>query len=130
MRPDGKYNNRVLELTEITQGLKELAMELDIPVLAAAQLSRAPEQRSKEDRRPVLSDLRESGSLENDADSVVGIYNQDDYSKTAGGLAELIILKHRNGRVGTVTAYFHKPTTEFRNATHREIDLRTPYPND
>jgi replicative DNA helicase len=118
-----KSNNRVLEISEITQGLKALAKELNVPVLALSQLSRAVEQR--DDKRPMLSDLRESGSIEQDADVVMFLYReeyylsrkepgQDDpkYSEwqekldKAHNVAEVIVAKHRNGAVGNVQLYY------------------------
>src|SRR5512133_883991 len=97
MGGDTRNDNRVQEVSYISRNLKILARELNVPVLAAAQLSRAVEQRS--DKRPVLSDLRESGSLEQDADIVMFIYRPDQYEKDSpkANLAEIIVAKHRNG---------------------------------
>jgi replicative DNA helicase len=115
---DGKYDRRDQEIGEITGGLKSIAKEFDVPVLAAAQLSRALEQRSN--KRPVLSDLRESGSLENDADVVMFIYRPDQYEKDAmQNKAEIIVSKHRNGPVGTVDLIFRPELTRFESATSR-----------
>ena len=125
--------NRVQEVSEITQGLKAIAKELDVPVIALSQLSRAVEQR--EDKRPLLSDLRESGSIEQDADVVMFIYREeyylsrsepsmdDDkkYSKwqddmnRAMNVAEVIIAKHRNGPIGNVKLRFDSNLTQFDN---------------
>jgi replicative DNA helicase len=106
MRTDDPRANRVEQVAQFSRGLKILARELDVPVIGISQLSRAPEQRP--DKRPILSDLRESGSLEQDAD-VVGFLYRDDYynaeSEDPGG-AELILAKHRNGPVGTVHMVF------------------------
>lgn len=113
----GRYENRNLEIAAITRGLKQLAKELEIPVIALSQLSRQPERRGK-DHRPQLSDLRESGSIEQDADMVSfvyrdEVYNQDDPDNK--GMAELIIAKHRNGETGTVPLVFLGGITSFRN---------------
>lgn len=111
---DGKrYQNREQEIAEISRGLKALAKELDVPVLALAQLSRAVEARQS--KIPQLSDLRESGSIENEADVVMFIYRDDMYDpeKKAAGTADLIIAKHRNGPVGTITLGFDATQTRF-----------------
>jgi len=138
--------NRVQEVSEITQGLKALAKELDVPVLALAQLSRAVEQR--EDKRPLLSDLRESGSIEQDADVVMFIYREEYYlsrqqpQPKAGesdsdakfrerlehweqrmekmrGITEVIVAKHRHGATGDVELYFDAATTKFTDLERR-----------
>ena len=112
-----KSDNRVQEISYISRSLKGLARDLNVPVLAAAQLSRAVEQR--QDKRPILSDLRESGSIEQDADVVVFLY-RDDYYNPEGSekpnLAELLIAKHRNGPTGMVELYFEKELAQFNNA--------------
>lgn len=110
---DGKFDNRQGEVSSISRGLKAMAKELDVPVLAGAQLSRAIEQRAE--KKPVLSDLRESGSLEQDADNVAFIYVADEYSTT--GQTDIIIAKHRNGAVGTISLKFLKARTQFVNMT-------------
>ncbi|MGB1284927.1 MAG: replicative DNA helicase [Aggregatilineales bacterium] len=118
-------NNRVVELSYITRSLKELAIELDITILSGAQLSRAVEQR--EDKRPMLSDLRESGSIENDADIVMFIYRDEVYNPDTTEFpnqADIIIAKHRNGATGQAPLYFEKHLTKFSNATAHRIDLR------
>ncbi len=108
-------DNRVLEVQEISQGLKNIARELDVPVIALSQLSRAIEQRNT--RRPQLSDLRESGSIEQDADVVMFIDREETYNPDTEkkGLGELIIAKHRNGPTGVVNLAFIKEIASFRN---------------
>jgi replicative DNA helicase len=113
-----KYENRTQEVSAISRGLKMLAKELQVPVLALSQLSRAPETRGTGDHRPQLSDLRESGSIEQDADVVMFIFREEVYNKddpSLEGLAELIIAKQRNGPIGTVKLAFIKSSTRFEN---------------
>ena len=121
MGGDTRNDNRVQEVSYISRNLKVLARELNVPVLAAAQLSRAVEQRS--DKRPVLSDLRESGSLEQDADIVMFIYRPDQYEKETDkqNVAEIIIAKHRNGPVGSVELIFRNTLAKFENAATRHL---------
>lgn len=123
MGGDVRSNNRVQEVSDISRNMKILARELNVPVLAAAQLSRAVEQRT--DKRPVLSDLRESGSLEQDADIVMFIYRPEVYEEDSQfkNLAEIIIAKHRNGPTGDVQLVFRKNLAKFENAATRDIDL-------
>lgn len=120
----GNYgNNRQAEITDISRSLKKMAMELNIPVVALAQLSRGVE--SREDKRPKMSDLRESGSIEQDADIVALLYRDDYYQspKDNNGetpdpsLSELIIGKHRNGPTGKIDLLFRKNTSSFVNFT-------------
>jgi replicative DNA helicase len=118
--------NRQQEISYISRSLKALAKELGVPVVALSQLSRAPEQRGGEHRRPQLSDLRESGAIEQDADVVCFIYRQEFYDGTVDkdgnsieGLAELIVGKQRNGPTGMVKLYFKKEFTRFDNYTER-----------
>lgn len=121
IQPSRNQNNRVLEISEITQNLKALAKELEIPVIALSQLSRAVESRT--DKRPLLSDLRESGSIEQDADIVMFIYREEYYSSLKDeeraeeikNMAEILIAKHRNGRTGIVKLYFNPSSSQFRN---------------
>ena len=140
MRPNRRHENRVQEISEITQGLKALAKELDLPVVALSQLSRAVEQR--EDKRPQLSDLRESGTIEQDADVVMFIYRDEYYLEraepqqrqeesserfdqrydswqqrfeSARGLADVIVTKQRHGPIGNVKLRFEAETTSFTN---------------
>lgn len=108
--------NRVQEVGEISRGLKQLARELDVPVLASAQLSRGVESRL--DKRPMLSDLRDSGSIEQDADIVMFIYRDDYYNPETSdrpNIAELNIAKHRNGPTATVDMYWNGPLATFSN---------------
>jgi replicative DNA helicase len=112
----GRSENRNQEISGISRGLKSLAKELSVPVIALSQLSRAPEQRSSGEHRPQLSDLRESGSIEQDADVVAFIYREEVYKRSEDneGLAELIIAKQRNGPIGTVKLAFLKQFTRFQ----------------
>jgi replicative DNA helicase len=115
MRTDSRYDNRVTAVGELSRGLKILARELGVPVVAISQLSRAVEQRSP--KRPMLSDLRESGNLEQDADLVMFIYRDEYYEAESErpGEADLIIAKHRNGGTGEVTLTFQKEYPKFMN---------------
>ena len=108
-----RTENRVQEISEISRGLKGLARELNVPVVALSQLSRAVETRA--DHRPMLSDLRESGSIEQDADIVLFIYREDKYDEESEkkGIAEIIVAKHRNGPVGSVNLRFFDRTARF-----------------
>ncbi|MGE5250190.1 MAG: replicative DNA helicase [Bacteroidota bacterium] len=123
MGGDQRTDNRVQEVSYISRNMKVLARELNVPVLAAAQLSRAVEQRA--DKRPVLSDLRESGSLEQDADIVMFIYRPDQYEKdtTRQNVAEIIVAKHRNGPVGSVELIFRSSLAKFENAATRHVSF-------
>jgi replicative DNA helicase len=121
----GRSDNRVQEMGEISRSLKGLARDLDIPVLACSQLSRAVEQRPN--HRPLLSDLRESGSIEQDADVVAFIYREDAYitreewekrnpsQQYPQNIAEIIFAKHRNGPLGTVPLYFRSEVARFES---------------
>jgi replicative DNA helicase len=125
MRDPESAENRVQEISAISRALKALAKELRVPVIALSQLSRAPEQRGGEGRRPQLSDLRESGAIEQDADVVLFIYRPEMYAKPenrdeVAGQAEVIIGKQRNGPTGTVKLYFHSAYTRFDNYSPRE----------
>ena len=118
-------DNRVQEMGEISRSLKGMARDLDIPVLACSQLSRAVEQRPS--HRPILSDLRESGSIEQDSDIVAFIYREDVYTKREEwerrnpsdqypqNIAEIIVAKHRNGPTGTIPLYFRNDMVRFES---------------
>ncbi|HEU5453233.1 MAG TPA: replicative DNA helicase, partial [Terriglobales bacterium] len=117
--PTGRrsYENRTQEVSAISRGLKLIAKEMRVPVIALSQLSRAPESRGG-DHRPQLADLRESGSIEQDADLVMFIFREEVYKKDdpdLDGLAELIIAKQRNGPTGTVDMAFIKKSTRFES---------------
>jgi replicative DNA helicase len=118
-----RSENRVQEVSHISRNMKILARELNVPVLAAAQLSRAIEQRA--DKEPQLSDLRESGSLEQDSDIVMFIHRPDMYEKDAlkQNLAQIKIAKHRNGPVGSIELVFRSSLAKFENAATRHVDL-------
>ena len=117
MSARGRYENRTLELASISRSLKGLAKELNVPIVVLSQLSRAPEARA--DHRPQLSDLRESGALEQDADVVILIYRDDAYNRDPNnpnaGTAELILAKQRNGPTGIVRLAFLREQTRFAN---------------
>lgn len=114
-----KNNDRQQEVSDISRSLKALARELGVPVIALSQLSRSVE--SRQIKRPMLSDLRESGSLEQDADIVAFLYREDYYNPdTENKHTELIIAKHRNGPVDTVNLFFHKQFTKFVGFTRRD----------
>ncbi len=121
--------DRIQQISAISRGLKGLARELDVPVIALSQLSRAVEQRK--DRRPMLSDLRESGAIEQDADIVMFIYRDDYYNREEGdeapkamgkeGKSEIIIAKHRNGAVGSFELLFQGSITKFKNPIKTDV---------
>jgi replicative DNA helicase len=115
MQGRGRFENRVQELGSISRALKGLAKELNVPILMLSQLSRAPENRPG--RRPQLSDLRESGALEQDADVVILIYREDQYEETVEnkGIAEINVAKQRNGPTGTLKLAFLREHTRFEN---------------
>ncbi|MBQ1470358.1 MAG: replicative DNA helicase, partial [Schwartzia sp.] len=108
-------DNRQQEISEISRSLKALARELKVPVIALSQLSRSVE--SRQVKRPMLSDLRESGSLEQDADIVMFLYREDYYDKETEqqNVTEVIVAKHRNGPIDTVRLYFDKEFTRLAN---------------
>lgn len=118
-----RTDNRVQEISYISRALKQLARELNVPVVAAAQLSRAVEQRN--DKRPLLSDLRESGSIEQDSDVVIFIYRDAYYNPDTpdGNRTEVHVAKHRNGPTGVVDLVFIPELTQFRDGVRRDINL-------
>src|SRR3712207_4847470 len=127
MQGPSDSENRQQEVSMISRGLKALAKELGVPVIALSQLSRAPEQRTGDDKgRPQLSDLRESGAIEQDADLIIFLYRPEVYfgpvdkdGNSLDGKAEFIIGKQRNGPIGSVNVFFHKQYTRFENFTNR-----------
>jgi replicative DNA helicase len=125
-----RSDNRVAEVSEISRSMKEIAREIEVPVIACSQLSRAPEQRPS--HVPMLSDLRESGSLEQDADVVAFLYREDAYVTEEDwdrlhpnqpypeGLCQVVIAKHRNGPTGVLDLRFRKQLTRFEDLVSRE----------
>ncbi|CAA9480561.1 MAG: Replicative DNA helicase (DnaB), partial [uncultured Solirubrobacteraceae bacterium] len=132
MQGPAASENRQQEVSQISRSLKALAKELNVPVLALSQLSRAPEQRSGSDKgRPQLSDLRESGAIEQDADLIMFIFREEVYAERENGVlkdpsldgkAEIIIGKQRNGPIGQVTLAFHKQYTRFESYSGRQSE--------
>jgi replicative DNA helicase len=123
MQGDSRTDNRVQEVSYISRSLKVLARELNVPVLAAAQLSRAVEQRAN--KKPQLSDLRESGSLEQDSDIVMFIYREDldNPDSLKKNVAEIMVSKHRNGPTGVVELVFREDLAKFENAATKHVDF-------
>jgi replicative DNA helicase len=117
MRPEGNVDSRVEQVSQMSRGLKGLARELGVPVIALSQLSRAVEQRGRDDKKPILSDLRESGAIEQDADLVMFIYRDEYYNQDSErpGEADIIIAKHRNGPVGEIQLTFQREYPRFMN---------------
>lgn len=124
MAVERSYGNRNQDIGQISRGIKHLAKELHVPVLVLAQLSRGVESRAE--KRPLLSDLRDSGELEQDADCVMFIYRDEYYNPDTTmrpNVAEIEVAKHRNGPTGTADLYFHGPTMTFRNLAKQTINL-------
>ena len=119
----GRNENRVQEISQISRGLKQIARELNVPVLALSQLSRAVE--AENPPIPKLSHLRESGSIEQDADIVMFVYREDYYNKesTRKNITDIIISKHRNGPTGSFELFFEKTKASFRNLDKDHINL-------
>ena len=117
MRPEGNVDSRVEQVSQMSRGLKGLARELGVAVIALSQLSRAVEQRGRDDKKPILSDLRESGAIEQDADLVMFIYRDEYYNPDSErpGEADIIIAKHRNGPIGEVQLTFQREYPRFMN---------------
>jgi replicative DNA helicase len=123
MRGDTKLENRVQEISAISRSLKGLARELNVPVVAVSQLSRAVEGRKE--KQPMLSDLRESGAIEQDADVVMFIYREEVYDENTDreNIADIIVAKHRNGPTGKVPLFFQKELAQFHELAHVSEDL-------
>jgi replicative DNA helicase len=126
MQGPSNSESRQQEVSQISRGLKALAKELNVPVVALSQLSRAPEQRTGDNKRPQLSDLRESGAIEQDADLIMFLYRQEFYDgpvdkdgNSLEGKAEVIVGKQRNGPTGVVNLFFHKQYTRFESYSQR-----------
>ncbi len=125
---DSKEDNRVAEMTQISRLLKEMARELNIPVVALSQLNRGLEKRN--DRRPIMSDLRESGSIEQDADIIMFIHREEVYEKNKPelkGQAKLIIAKQRNGDIGDINLRFEGQYSRFTTPVHRDAEEHLAY---
>ncbi len=120
MQSGGRNDNRVQEVSDISRSLKVMARELNIPVIVGSQLSRSVEQRG--DKRPMLSDLRESGAIEQDADIVIFLYRDDYYNPETEfkNVAEVIVAKHRNGSTGTIKLSFEPTRMQFRNMAFQQ----------
>ncbi len=122
MQADGRQENRQNEIASISRGLKSLSKELNCPILSLAQLSREADKRA--DHRPILSDLRESGAIEQDADVVMLLYREDYYDEEVEpNQAKVIFAKHRNGATGTVDLFFNKQCTTFTDLSLREENV-------
>src|SRR5205814_4172166 len=124
MRSGTRTESREQEISEISRSLKGLAKELKLPVIALSQLNRAVETRGTKDKRPQLSDLRESGAIEQDADNIIFIFRDDYYEADSDqrGIAELIVAKQRNGPTGKVKVRFEAAYTRFDNLAPGDYD--------
>ena len=131
MRGAGSVENRQQEISQISRSLKALAKELNVPVVALSQLSRAVETRGG-DKRPMLSDLRDSGAIEQDADVVLFVFRSEMYEKTEenDNIAELIIAKQRNGPLDTIKLVFLKHLTRFESADFGHHNSQPYAPSD
>ena len=122
MQADGYQENRQNEIASISRGLKTLSKELNCPILSLAQLSREADKRA--DHKPILSDLRESGAIEQDADVVMLLYREDYYDEEDNpNIAKVIVAKHRNGATGILDLFFNKPCTTFRDLSYKEENV-------
>lgn len=119
----GKHSNRYQEVSNVARDMKDMARELNVPVVTGAQLSRKVENRG--DKRPILSDLRESGEIEQISDVIAFLYRDDMYDEASEfpNQADIIVAKHRNGPTGTISLYFEKTLTKFMDASAHHIDL-------
>jgi replicative DNA helicase len=120
--------SREQEISELSRGLKQLAKEMSVPVLALSQLNRSVETRTTKDKRPQLSDLRESGAIEQDADTIMFIYRDDYYFRDSAdkGIAEIIVAKQRNGPTGSIKTKFTPEFVRFDNLARGEYDFDAP----
>ena len=122
MQADGYQENRQNEIASISRGLKTLSKELNCPILSLAQLSREADKRA--DHKPILSDLRESGAIEQDADVVMLLYREDYHDEEDNpNIAKVIVAKHRNGATGILDLFFNKPCTTFRDLSYKEENV-------
>jgi replicative DNA helicase len=130
MAGHGRFDNRTQEVSQISRGLKLLAKELKVPIMALSQLSRQPEKRTGDQRKPQLADLRDSGSLEQDADVVIMLYREELYERNTDrkGLADVIIAKQRNGPTGDFELVFLPDHMTFHNYAREAAPPGTDQP--